>query len=61
MTNGDKIRAMTDDVDLSFLLSDVKIDGLLRGRKYPGSLTLDWIEWLQQDVEPPKEAEHDTE
>ena len=49
MTNGDRIRAMTDDVDLAIFLDAVKIDGLLSGQEYPYS-KFGWLDWLKQEA-----------
>lgn len=49
-TNADRIRAMTDNVDLAIFLDAVRIDGMAKGDKYPHSI-YDWLDWLKQEVD----------
>ncbi|MBQ7064149.1 MAG: hypothetical protein IJM90_04595 [Firmicutes bacterium] len=49
MTNADRIRAMSDDVDLALFLDDVRNDGFFKGQKYPYS-KFGWLDWLKQEV-----------
>ena len=48
-TNADRIRAMSDDVDLALFLDDVRNDGFFKGQEYPYSI-FGWLDWLKQEV-----------
>lgn len=48
-TNADRIRAMSDDVDLAIFLDAVRTDGLLKGQEFPYS-KFGWLDWLREDV-----------
>ena len=48
-TNANRIRAMTDDVDLAIFLDAVRNDGLLKGQEFPYS-KFGWLDWLREDV-----------
>lgn len=54
ITKGDRIRAMTDDVDLAIFLDSVRTDGLYKDNKFPYT-KFGWLDWLKSEAEAEEE------